>query len=68
MKKVLVASICGLLSLYIGGLTYAIGDIRVLPGRVTQYATSSGSQVWHYQIPKITVIKPASFDIIFKGQ
>lgn len=57
----------GFFSLSIG-FTSAIGEIRVLAGRVEHYKTSYGSEVWNYEVPKITVIKPKSFDIMFDGQ
>lgn len=51
----------------LSGSAFAIGNIRVLPGRVTHYTTEKGGEVRHYQIPKVTVIKPATFDILFDG-
>ena len=65
LKAILAVILFGMLLL--GTSTYAIGNIRVLPWRTTTYTTDEWSQVWHYQIPKITVIKPASFDILFNG-
>lgn len=67
MKKLLTVGLTMAFFLSSVGFTSAVGNIRVLPGRVKQYTTDEGSQVWHYQIPKITIIKPVSFDIIFDG-
>lgn len=67
MKRHIAAFIC--ISLVLIGSTEAagIGTIRVLSGRATHYTTPQGSEIRHYQIPKITVMKPASFDLIFDG-
>lgn len=67
MKKLWIAVLTIIFFLSSAGFASALGNIRVLPGRVKQYTTDEGSQIWHYQIPKITVIKPKSFDIIFNG-
>lgn len=67
MRRHIAAILC--VTLLFTGISEAAtrGVIRVLPGRTTHYTTAKGSEIRHYQIPKITVMKPASFDLIFDG-
>ncbi len=46
---------------------FAVWNIRVLPGRSLNYTTYQWTKIWHYEVPKITVIKPAAFSIVFNG-
>lgn len=72
MKKLIIALSTIGFALSLTGVTFAvsatIGELRVLPGRVDHYKTDEGSEVRHYDVPEITVIRPKSFDILFDGQ
>ncbi len=72
MKKLIIALSTIAFSFSLSCTAFAvspsIGELRVLPGRVEHYKTDEGTEVWHYKIPEITVIRPKSFDILFDGQ